>query len=142
MEFNLERAMLPFKTQQLLDIIIEKKNFSVEDALQYLYSSDLYQQLSSDSSSLWQFSGMSLYDLLKKEKRIKKHKKRNSPMLLFLIFCLENYKDDKCIYAEEALFIFNKYNVIEYIEEVYESLHTQGKEYIMEEIDLYINNQK
>ena len=34
---NLEKAMLPFKLQQLLDIIIEKKNFGVEDALQYLY---------------------------------------------------------------------------------------------------------
>lgn len=143
MENNLEKAMLPFKMQQLLDIIIEKKNFSVGDALQYLYSSDLYQQLSSDSSSLWQFSSMSLYDLLKKEKRMKKqNQKTNSAMLLFFIFCLENYKDYKCIDAEEALFIFNKYNVIEYLEEVYDSLHTQGKEYIMEEIDLYINNQK
>ena len=72
----------------------------------------------------------------------KQNQKANSAMLLFFIFCLENYKDYKCIDAEEALFIFNKYNVIEYLEDVYESLHTQGKEYIMEEIDLYINNQK
>ena len=135
--------MLPFKLQQLLDIIIEKKNFGVEDALQYLYSSDLYKELSSESSTLWQFSSLSLYDLLKKEKRTKKqHQRVNSAILLFYVFCLENYKEHKQISAEEVLFLLNKYSIIEYLEEVYNSLHSQGKEYIMEEIDLYINNQK
>ncbi len=143
METNIEKAMLPFKMQQLLDIIIEKKNFSIEDALQYLYSSELYQQLSSESSSLWQFSSMSLYDLLKKEKRAKKqNQKVNSALLLFYVFCLENYKDYKQISSEEVLFLFNKYNVLDYLEEVYEPLHTQGQKYIMEEIEQYINNQK
>ena len=86
---------------------------------------------------------MSLYDLLKKEKRMKQqNQKVDSSILLFVVFCLENYKEHKHISSEETLFIFNQYNVIEYLKDVYDSLHTQGKGYIMEEIDLYINNQK
>ena len=143
MENSIEKAMLPFKMQQLLDIIIQKKKFGIEDALQYLYSSDLYQQLSSASSSLWQYSGMSLYDLLKKEKLSKKQQQNAHPsILLFIAFCLENYKEHKQIPAEEALFIFKKHDVLTYLEAVYEQLHTQGKAYIIEEIELYIRNKK
>ena len=143
MENNLEKMMLPFKVQQLLQTIIEKKRFGIEDAMQYLYSSDLYNLLSEESSYLWQLSTLNLYDLLKKEKRIKKQKQNNStPVLLFLSFCLENYKESKMISAEETLFLFNNYGVLDYLSDVFETLHTQGKDYIMEEIENYITNKK
>ena len=143
MENNLEKMMLPFKVQQLLQTIIEKKRFGIEDAMQYLYSSDLYNLLSEESSYLWQLSTLNLYDLLKKEKRIKKQKQNNStPILLFLSFCLENYKESKMISAEETLFLFNNYGVLDYLSDVFETLHTQGKDYIMEEIENYITNKK
>lgn len=143
MENNLAKMMLPFKVQQLLDTIIEKKGLGLEDAMQYLYSSELYKQLSTESSYLWQLSTLNLYDLLKKEKRLKKQSQNNTAsVLLFLTFCLENYKDYKNLDAEQALFTFNQYNVLEYLEEVFEMLHTQSKEYIMSEIDNYITNRK
>ena len=143
MENNLEKMMLPFKIQQLLQTIIEKKRFGIEDAMQYLYSSDLYNLLSEESSYLWQLSTLNLYDLLKKEKRIKKQKQNNStPVLLFLSFCLENYKESKMISAEETLFLFNNHGVLDYLSDVFETLHTQGKDYIMEEIENYITNKK
>ena len=143
MENNLEKMMLPFKVQQLLQTIIEKKRFGIEDAMQYLYSSDLYNLLSEESSYLWQLSTLNLYDLLKKEKRIKKQKQNNStPVLLFLSFCLENYKEYKMLSAEEALFSFSQHGVLDYLENVFETLHTQGKDYIMEEIENYITNKK
>jgi hypothetical protein len=138
---NPGKMLLPFKVQQLLDTIIKKRGLDIEDAMQYLYSSDLYRKLSSESSYLWQLSTFNLYDLLKKEKRLKKqHQNNTMPILLFLAFCLENYKDQKSIHAEEALFIFNKYNVLDFLKDVFDTLHTQGKEYILEEIDSYIQN--
>jgi len=113
----------------------------VEEAFQYLYSSDLYKKLSSESSYFWKLSTPNLYDLLKKEKRLRKQGQNTTkPMLLFFAFCVENYKDHKSIDTTETLFLFNKYNVLVYLEEVHETLHTQGKEYIMKEIDDYINN--
>jgi len=141
MENRLEKMMLPFKVQQLLETIIEKRRLNIKDAMQYLYSSNLYKQMSAESSYLWQLSTLNLYDLLKKEKRIKKRKENNAtPVLLFLSFCMENYKEHKDCTAEEILVLFNKYGVIDYLEEVFDTLHTQGKDYIMSEIDEYINN--
>lgn len=143
MENLLGKMMTPFKVQQLLDVIIEKKRLGIEDAMQYLYSSDLYAQLSSESSYLWQLSTLNLYDLLKKEKRKKKQAQNHTaPILLFLSFCLENYKEHINTNAEETLLLFNKYNVLDYLKDVFDTLHTQSKEYIMNEIDTYINKRK
>jgi hypothetical protein len=141
MSDNIEKLMLPYKVQQLLNTIIKKKGLGVEDAMYYLYSSELYRQLSSESSCLWQLSTFNLYDLIKKEKRLKKHHRNNSaPVLLFLTFCIENYKAYKNMNTEKTLFLFSKYNVLNYLEDTFDTLHTQGKEYIMREIDSYINN--
>ena len=94
--------------------------------------------------NLWQLSTLNLYDLLDKEKkRIKKQEQNNtSSVLLFLAFCVENYKDYKSISAEDTLFLFNKYDVLDYLKEVFDTLHTQSKEYITTEIDNYISNRK
>jgi len=143
MSDQIEKLMLPYKVQQLLDTIIKKKGLGIEDSMNYLYSTELYKQLSAESSYLWQLSALNLYDMIKKEKRNKKnHHNLSSSIILFLTFCLENYKEHKNITANEALFIFNQSNVINYLENVYDTLHTQGKEYIMSEIDIYINNGK
>ena len=143
MEVSLGKAMLPYKMQQLLDVIIRKRNLGVEDALHYLYTSDLYKLLSSESSELWKYSSLYLYDFLKQEKLKKKQSQETTPpFLLFYIFCFENYKDKKQLSIEETLYVFNKYKVLDFLQSVYEELHTQGKEYIIAEIETYINNRK
>jgi hypothetical protein len=143
METGAAKLMLPFKLQQLLGTIIDKRRLDVEDALGYLYSSELYKKLSTDSPLLWRLSTANLYDMLKNEKRRARHKQNtSSPVLLFIAFCTENYKAHKQISAEEVLCLFKKYNVIEYLTEGFDVLHTQGKEYIMADIDLYIKNRK
>ena len=135
--------MLPFKLQQLLDIIMDKRGLNLKDAMQYLYSSELYNRLSKESSYLWQLSTLNLYDLLKKEKREEKHQQDSSKkILLFLSFCIESYKIHKATSAEEVLFLFNKYGVIEYLTNYFDTLHTQSKEYIMEEIDRFIKKRE
>ncbi|MDF9831633.1 hypothetical protein [Parabacteroides sp. PF5-6] len=102
MEENLVKMMLPFKIQQLLETIIENNALSVKDAIQYLYSSKLYKQMSDEDSYLWQLSTANLYDMLYMGKsEIKLHENKSAPVLLL-----------------------------------------QGKEYIMREIDEYINNRK
>jgi hypothetical protein len=97
--------------------------------------------MSAKDSYLWQLSTPNLYDMLKKEKNKKKRKENNSAsVLLFLSFCIENYKAHKNLSAEETLFLFNKYGVVDYLGDVFDVLHTQGKDYIMSEIDAYIDN--
>jgi hypothetical protein len=135
-------AILPLKIRQLADIIIEQQKLGVEDALQYLYSSDVYRLLTT-GALYWTYSAQSLYDLLREEKRAKKRAIEHSPeLLLFYSFCLENYKNKKHLNGEEALAVFIRYKVIEYLQSVYDTLHTQGDAYIQKEIERYIQHKK
>ena len=56
----------------------------------------------------------------------------------FLIFCIEIYRSAKNLKGKEVIQLFQKYNVCEYIMEYYGALHTTGTNYIITDIDLYI----
>ncbi len=60
----------------------------------------------------------------------------------FVSFCLEEYKTAKNISGEEAMEIFLKYGLIEYLSKNFEVLHTQGRQWILEEIDEFISNRE
>ena len=56
----------------------------------------------------------------------------------FLIFCIEQYKSAKNLNGKQVMEIFRKYRISEYIVSCFEALHTTGTNYIIEDIDLYI----
>lgn len=56
----------------------------------------------------------------------------------FIIFCLESYKTKHNLTGKEANEIFNKYGVDEYLYNGFDMLHTQGEEYLMEDIDEFL----
>jgi len=60
----------------------------------------------------------------------------------FIIFCLEHYRYFKQITALQALVLFRQTGVFQYLSEGYDLLHTQGKAYIISDIDDFINNHK
>jgi hypothetical protein len=86
-------------------------------------------------------STLALYNELEREKKLSK-KKLNDNILLFFTFCIENYQNIKNKTKEDVLFLFEKYNVYDYLQKVYEPLHTQGANYIMGEIELFIKSQQ
>lgn len=93
---DLESAMLPFVMRELVDIVMKKKTLTLEDALYYIYSSRLYESLLDENTKLWYSSTLSLYDILEKEKaRQRKEQKDNEKILLFKVFCIENYRESK-----------------------------------------------
>jgi hypothetical protein len=57
----------------------------------------------------------------------------------FVTFCVEQYKNAKCLKGEEALSLFDRYGVLDFLAENYEVLHTQSYQWILEEIDEFIN---
>lgn len=143
MDINIENAILPFKLQQFVAFIMEKKRFSLRDALCYLYSTELYGKLMDSSAKMWYLSTLTLYDMLEKEKtELKEQESKDPAVLLFQIFCLENYKEEKLLSAEETLSLFIEYNVFDYLQQVFEMLHTQSREYIVSEVATYIRNRK
>ncbi len=56
----------------------------------------------------------------------------------FLIYCIEQYKAAKNLTGIQVSELFSKYKVWEYIYSCFEALHTTGENYIVEDIDLYI----
>ena len=58
--------------------------------------------------------------------------------LVFKTCCLENYKYRHSLSGKEALLIFDRYNVFQYLTDFYDLLHTCGINYILDDIEAYI----
>jgi len=56
----------------------------------------------------------------------------------FLVFCIEIYKAAKNLTGKETISLFKRYGVFDYVLSCYEALHTTGTNYIVEDIDLYL----
>lgn len=54
------------------------------------------------------------------------------------LICAEQYKKAKRLTGKQIAELFSRYRVWEYIYSCYEALHTTGTNYIIEDIDLYI----
>lgn len=63
-----------------------------------------------------------------------------SKELPFLIYCIEEYKVLKNMSGADVVDLFNKYSVMEYIQEFYDVLHTTGTKYIVNDIDVYLSS--
>lgn len=61
---------------------------------------------------------------------------------LFLSFCIEQYKNAKGISGRQAMEILSDAGVLDYLERNYEVLHTQGHQWLVEEMDEYIQNHR
>lgn len=69
-------------------------------------------------------------------------KKNEKDIALFVAFCIEEYAAAKGITGEQVLNLFAQYGLTEYLSEFYEPLHTQGRQWLIEEIDEFINIRK
>ena len=59
-------------------------------------------------------------------------------LLAFKVFCLESYKAVHCLSGKAALDVFLKYQVFDYLMSCYDVLHSNGRLYIVSDIDDYI----
>ena len=60
----------------------------------------------------------------------------------FLVYCTERYKSAKRLTGRQVSDLFSKYSVWNYIYSCFEALHTTGENYIIEDIDQYIEARK
>ena len=128
----------PFVVKDLVRMIMSKKNMAFDDALFYLYSSDIYMKLLDDEAKMWYLSTVALYDLLEEEKLQRRRIELQDKILMFRVFCTEAYCDIKDVYHEDVLALFRQYDVFGFLDDTFEVLHTQDMQYIIETIDRYI----
>jgi hypothetical protein len=139
---KIEEAVMPFKIQQLAEIIMEKKKVGFTDALHYLYSSDFYPELLSEDTKWWYSSGDALYDIIEEEKSTQQSLLKQRKTTLFFIFCIEGYKNFSGQAAETVLTAFTTEHVFDFLTEHFDVLHTQDKAYIMEAIDDFLKSKR
>ncbi len=138
---SIEKAILPIKINELVQLIAEKKNLDITDSIGYLYGSTFYKRLSNPEAKWWYMSGANLYRELEKEKKVQQQKEKNKTKeILFIIFCTENYSKLKQMEGLEVHTLFRELNVYDFLMQNYEILHTQGENYILEEIEGYLKN--
>lgn len=135
-------AMRPFVVKDLVGMIMRRRNMTFDDAIFYLYSSDLYMKLLDDEAKMWYMSTVTLYDILEEEKRLRRRVDLPDKILMFRMFCIESYCDLNDVYHEDALILFRQYDVFEFLDETFEVLHTQDIVYIIETIDRYIKSRR
>ena len=68
--------------------------------------------------------------------------KRKQDIAYFISFCIEQYKTAKGISGSKAMTLLSKYGVLEYLAEHWEVLHTQSRQWIIEDIDDFIRTRK
>jgi len=56
----------------------------------------------------------------------------------FLVYCLETYKASKQMTGKQVIEIFKRYGITDYVLSCYEALHTTGENYIIEDIDTFV----
>ena len=65
--------------------------------------------------------------------------KRIRDIAYFISFCIEQYMNEKGIGEDEVMNTFSEYHVLDYLNEHYEVLHTQSRQWLIAEIDDIIN---
>ena len=56
----------------------------------------------------------------------------------FLVYCLESYRAAKNMTGRQVMEMFKHYGITDYVLSCYEALHTTGINYIIEDIDLFV----
>lgn len=69
MEQDKFTVILPYICTDLVAMIAEKEEVSGEEALSYLYASELYTLLEQEDTKLWHYSTHMLYALYEQEQR-------------------------------------------------------------------------
>lgn len=65
--------------------------------------------------------------------------KKQQDIAYFLSFCTEQYKNENHLSGKDAIDVLGKYGVLNYLAEHYEMLHTQSRQWLMEDIEEYIS---
>ena len=142
-EEGLAQSMLPFVMRELAELVMRKKALPLENALHYIYNSRLYKSLLDEDTKQWYSSTLSLYETLEKEKAEERRKQNgDTKILLFKMFCIENYRKAKGLLGEEALSLFSRYRVFDFLDSTFEMLHTQDTDYMIDTIATYIKRKK
>lgn len=136
-----EDQIIPIKIAHLAEYVAKVKRISVDDALVYIYINPMYAKLYDEQSKWWYLSTEALYEefeLWRNRQKLTVTKE----VFEFYTYCLEKYAIYKKISGMSAWVAFKDSEADKYVIDNYDLLHTQGIEYIIEDISRFISKRK
>jgi len=67
---------------------------------------------------------------------------KDQDIAYFISFCIEQYKKAKELSGGEVLDIFVKFGVLDYLKDHFDILHTQSYQWLLEDIDEFIEKRR
>ncbi|MBR6962979.1 MAG: DUF3791 domain-containing protein [Prevotella sp.] len=136
-----EEKIIPIKISQLAGYVAKVKRISLDDALVYIYVNPMYERLYDEEAKWWYLSTEALYEEFESwRKRLSRDVSKE--VFEFYTYCLENYAISIHISGLRAWTVFKESGADEYVIENYDLLHTQGLEYLLDDIQRFINRRK
>lgn len=136
-----EEQIVPIKISRLAEYIAQRKHIFLDEALVYVYTNPMYDKLYDEGAKWWYLSTEALYDEFELW-RNRQNREVSKEVFEFYTYCLENYATRKRISGMRAWVIFKESGADEYIIDNYDLLHTQGIEYVLDDIQRFINRRK
>lgn len=132
---------MPVKIASLAEYISERRRISLDEALVYIYSNDMYKELYNEGAKWWYLSSEALYDEFE-SRRKEKTVEVSLEAFEFYVYTLEKYAISKRIGGLQALALFKEYEADEFLLKHYDLLHTQGTGYVIDEVQRFIDRRK
>ncbi len=113
----------------------------MDEALVYIYSNPLYAELYDEGAKWWYMSSDALYEEFEHVRK-RQIQKVSKPTFDFYVYNLELLARSKGLSGLQALALFKEYDVDEFLINHYDLLHTQGTEFVMDEIERFLHRRK
>lgn len=136
-----ENNIIPIKISRLAEYVSKVKRISLDDALVYIYVNPMYERLYNEEAKWWYLSTEALYEEFERS-RGRQNREIPKEVFEFYTYCLENYAIRKQISGMRAWVKFKESSADEYVIDNYDLLHTQGLEYVLDDIQRFINRRK
>lgn len=136
-----EENIVPIKISRLAEYVSRVKRISLDDALVYIYINPMYSRLYEEESKWWYLSTEALYDEFEFY-RNKQQRCATKEAFEFYTYCLEKYAIERKISGMKAWVEFKESGVDDYLIDNYDMLHTQGTDYVLEDIHHLIARKK
>lgn len=136
-----EDQIIPIKISHLAEYVSKVKRISLDDALVYIYINPMYERLYDEKAKWWYLSTEALYKEFEL-RRNRQYRNISKEVFEFYTYCLENYAIRERLTGIRTWVLFKESGVDEFIINNYDLLHTQGMEYILDDIQMYINRRK
>jgi hypothetical protein len=136
-----EENIIPIKIAHLAEYVSKVKRISLDDALVYIYVNPMYKRLYDEEAKWWYLSTEALYEEFE-IRRSRQSIEVSKPAFEFYTYCLENYATLKRISGMQAWVLFKETGADDFVIDNYDILHTQGMDYILDDIQRFINKRK